>query len=906
MNANLENRSRQKIEDDLQFIMNCFRDVLISLDEEGLAKRLPWIEERNGGEDEKDEDLDPDDEGKYVQALSISFQLLNMVEENAAVQYKRQLENESGAAAIRGSWGETFAQWQKEGHTEEEMSAILPRLRIRPVLTAHPTEAKRVTVLDLHRELYLLLVKRENQVWSESEKNQVRESIKALLERLWRTGEVYLEKPRLEDERGNVMHYFTQAFPLALVESDRHLRSSWQAMGFSPELLCEPEQFPVLQFGSWVGGDRDGHPYVTAEFTESTLKLHRFKALEMLQRLLNELAVNLSMSDVHQPTPAPLLNAIQRNATTLGDAGRGAMDRNPRSPYRQFLNQMSIRLDNTLKEVDESETSYSGTKELQADLKLLRESLKAIGAQRIAADKLFEVERHLQCFGFHLAKLDVRQNSAFHETALSQILQAAGFEDYDFAAWDMDKRLKFLEAELQTRRPFLVLGERCGPEADKVLACFQTLRRHVDCYGEEGIGSLIVSMTRDLTDLLVVYLFLREVGLLETSIPVVPLLETIDDLRAGEQILDAFLSHRITKSRLTDNRQEVMLGYSDSSKDGGILASRWNIFQAEQRLSEVAARHGVELCLFHGRGGTISRGGGKYHRFLDSMPAGSLTGAIKITVQGETIAQQFANRLTSTYNLEMILAGTARQVMKLSHPQKLPERMSDAMAKVASLAQERYSDLINHAGFIPFYTKATPIDVLEQSKIGSRPARRTGTRSLNDLRAIPWVFSWNQSRFDLTGWFAVGSALKKLSVEFPDEWKVLKDVATQWPLLFYTLIEVETSLINSDSEIMCKFAAFVPDDEIRESIMSMLEDDRESGLEQISLLFGEPKEKRRVTQLYNIRRRGNVLQNLHQLQLNYLRDWRAARDADNDEADLLLKKLLNITNGVAGGLKSTG
>lgn len=900
MNTNLEQRSHQKIEDDLGFIMNCFREVLVSLGEEELAKRLPWLDDQNDTVE-----LDPDEEGKYIQALSISFQLLNMVEENAAVQYKRQLENQSGTAAIRGSWGETFEQWRNEGHAEEEMAAVLPRLRIRPVLTAHPTEAKRVTVLELHRELYLLLVKRENQVWSDSEMDQVRESIKSLLERLWRTGEVYLEKPRLEDERDNVMHYYTHTFPLALVESDRRLRATWKAMGFSTELLCEPEQFPLLEFGSWVGGDRDGHPYVTADFTESTLKLHRQRAIELLLEQLKQLSVNLSMSDVHQPTPQPLIDAIRRGESTLGDAGVAAVKRNPQSPYRQFLSHMSIRLDNALQEIDDAEACYSNPNEMRSDLKLLRESLKSIGAQRIARDKLFAVERHLQCFGFHLAKLDIRQNSAFHEKALSQILQAAGFDDYDFAAWDMQERLKFLEAELQTRRPFLVLGERCGPEADQVLACFQAIRRHVDNYGEEGIGSLIVSMTRDLTDLLVVYLFLREVGLLETSIPVVPLLETIEDLRAGERILDAFLEHDITKSRLADNRQEVMLGYSDSSKDGGILASRWNIFQAEKSLSEVASRHDVELCLFHGRGGTISRGGGKYHRFLDSMPAGSLTGAIKITVQGETIAQQFANRLTSTYNLEMILAGTARQVMKSKSRPKLDAKISDAMEKVASIAQEVYASLIGHRGFIPFYTKATPIDVLEQSKIGSRPSRRTGTQSLSDLRAIPWVFSWNQSRFDLTGWFAVGTALKRLADDHPAEWRVLQEVATEWPLLFYTLIEVETSLLNSDSEIMHEFAELVPDTEIRQSIMSMLTEDRESGLEQITRIFGLPKEERRITQLNNIQRRGSVLKRLHQMQLGYLREWRAVEDTQQESATML-KKLLNITNGVAGGLKSTG
>lgn len=902
MTPNLEHRSRQKIDDDLRFIMSCFREVLNTLGEEQLAERLPWID------DPKDpSDLTAENEGKYIQALSISFQLLNMVEENAAVQYKRQLENKQGPSAIRGSWGETFAQWKDAGHSEEEMAELLPQLRIRPVLTAHPTEAKRVTVLELHRELYLLLVRRENQVWSDTEKEQVRESIKALLERLWRTGEVYLEKPGLEDERGNVMHYFTHTFPLALIESDRRLRGTWQAMGFDAERLSEPEQFPVLEFGSWVGGDRDGHPYVTAEFTESTLKLHRQRALQLLMQQLHELAVNLSMSDVHQPTPPPLRDAIRQGEVTLGEAGKAAAQRNPHSPYRQFINQMSVRLENTLADCQQAEVCYSDASEMQSDLKLLRDSLKAIGAHRIARDKLFIVERHLQCFGFHLAKLDIRQNSGFHEKALTQILQAAGFEDYDFAAWDMDRRRQFLDQELKSKRPFLVPGERCGTEADQVLDCFHVLRRHVDRYGESGIGSLIVSMTRDVTDLLVVYLFLREVGLLDTSIPVVPLLETIEDLRSGERILEAFLSHPITTKRLTNKQQEVMLGYSDSSKDGGILASRWNIYQAEHNLSQVAARHDVELCLFHGRGGTISRGGGKYHRFLDSMPAGSLSGAIKITVQGETIAQQFANRLTSTYNLEMILAGTARQVMQLKDPEPLPDHLGKAMERLANIAREIYASLIEHPGFIPFYTQATPIDVLEQSKIGSRPARRTGTRSLNDLRAIPWVFSWNQSRFDLTGWFAVGTALERLREDYPDDWNTLQQVATQWPLFYYTLIEVETSLLNSNSEIMDEFAALVPDEDIRTSIMTLLQNDREAGLEQISLVLGKPQEQRRVGQLTNIRRRGETLDHLHQLQIRYLRQWRAERSDDKAEAsDLLLKKLLNITNGVAGGLKSTG
>jgi phosphoenolpyruvate carboxylase len=413
-------------------------------------------------------------------------------------------------------------------------------------------------------------------------------------------------------------------------------------------------------------------------------------------------------------------------------------------------------------------------------------------------------------------------------------------------------------------------------------------------------------MTRDVTDLLVVYLFLREVGLLDTSIPVVPLLETIDDLEAGARILEEFLSHPVTRKRIQGQEQEVMLGYSDSNKDGGILASRWHIYQAEDQLTKAAARHDFKLCFFHGRGGTISRGGGKYHRFLDSMPPGSLSGPIKITVQGETIAQQFANLKTATYNLEMLLAGTARQVMQLRYPMRLPTDLFQAMEKLTTISKEAYPALIGHPNFIDFYTQATPIDVLEQSKIGSRPSRRTGTRSLNDLRAIPWVFSWNQARFDLTGWFGVGTALDRLRAQQPEEWKALQAAVTDWPLLYYTLIEVETSLLNSDLTVMEDFAALVTDQDTREDMMNLLLEDREAGLSQIADLFGSPASRRRTGQLSNIQRRDLVLKQLHRLQLHYLREWRSVKETDPEKSKDLLKKLLIITNAVAGGLKSTG
>ncbi len=911
-----------KIKEDLQFVMSCFQRVLEDLGEHDIAQHIPWLAETSHQASFKDIPS-----GKLVQALSISFQLLNLVEENAAVQYRRHVADQLGLAAIRGSWGETFQTWKEQGISEKEMAGLLSQLEIVPVLTAHPTEAKRITVLELHRELYLLLVKKENTVWSSIEKKEIRSDLESILERWWRTGEVYLEKPSLTDERNNVLYYFSQVFPKVLQVSDQRLKQSWIAMGFDPGLLNHPNQFPRIHFGSWVGGDRDGHPFVTSEITRNTLKLHRLAALNIIQQQLTTLASQLSFSGITNEVPDILQIAIRERVNNYGEQGQQAIDRNQNEPWRQWMNLIVLSLANTIQETTSRKTSsseethhqtasnepsadwiYKHPSFLQADLSILRDSLAEIGAHRVIDEVLFPVERQVQCFGFHLAKLDFRQNSSYHEKALMQLMTKAGYEDVSYSEWSEEKRRDFINEELKQDRPFTLKGTSCGPEADKVLGYFWEIREYVDRYGYDGIGSLIVSMTRDVSDLLVVYLFMREVGLLYAPLRVVPLLETIKDLEAGERILDEFLSHPLTQQRLesTHNVCEVMLGYSDSNKDGGILASRWNIFKAEQKLSGIAEKHEVTLCFFHGRGGTISRGGGKYHRFMDSMPSGSVSGLIKLTVQGETIAAQFGNLLTSTYNLEMLQAGVARQTMNKQFPDTEDKIPLEAMDQLAQLSTTYYPTLIHHPDFIDFYRSATPIDVLELSKIGSRPSRRSGKHTLDDLRAIPWVFSWKQSRFNLTGWFGIGTGFQQLKAQFPEAYQQLKEVSEKWPFLMYLLIQVETNLLNADPKVMEAFAQLVKNANTREELMRVLQADYREGLAQISDIFEEPAATRRVNQLENIKRRGSILALLHQLQLDYLTEWRSIKESDPEHADTLLKRLLAITNAISGGLKSTG
>lgn len=899
----LQEKGQEKIKSDFNYLVSLFKDMLKSIGESELADALPF----NSNGNTKEHNI-PNE--RLTQAIGICFELLNLAEENAAAQYRRKTETLFGLESIRGSWGETIYQWKNQGKDEKEIAKRLKDIKVVPVLTAHPTEAKRLTVLEIHRELYLLLVKKENPNWSTSEQNDLKKEITSIMERWWRTGEIYLQKPRLEDERNNLMHYFQNVFPQALPLVDNRLRNAWENFGFSPELIEAPEDFPLIQFGSWVGGDRDGHPFVTPKFTASTLRLHRKAALQMIKTHLIELGAELSISSNRNDIPQSFLDDIETSAQLFGADGKKAVERNPSEPLRQFINLLLVRLERTINEdVSLGDNGYfNSANAFSAELKKLRLVLNGINAKRIAKQYLFPLERIVLCFGFHLAKLDIRNNSAYHEKAISQILAKSGYEDSDYGLWDEAKRLDFLNEELKNNRPFLVDGTSCGIESDNVLGYLREVKRYIDLYGKEGIGSIIVSMTRSLSDLLVVFVLLREVGLKDANLPVVPLLETIDDLIAGPEILTAYLNHPIVKKQRQNTgrfTQEVMLGYSDSNKDGGILTSRWNIYKAEENLTKVGKDLGVELCFFHGRGGTISRGGGKIHRFLDSMPPGSMSGHIKMTIQGETIANQFANQITATYNLEMFVAGTTRQALIESKEVKDQKRY-DIMDNLVTMARSTYRRLIDHPKFIPFYSKATPIDVLEQSKIGSRPARRTGQRSLDDLRSIPWVFSWNQSRFNISGWFGLGTALKHFEQEHPEDFESLKQLTNEWYFLKYAMIQIESNVLDSDGSIMTRFADLFEDAEARVELMDMISTDYNRCLEEIEGVLEGSRDVRRITKLDDIALRKEALMTLHNIQIEHLVKWREIREINPEKSETYLLQLLLLVNALSGGLKGTG
>ena len=900
-----------KISDDLEFLMECFREVLLEHGDKELAHQLPWSTKASQIEEARHT-------RRRAQSYSIAFQLLSMVEENTAVQMRRQIERDGKLEEVSGLWQQNLSRLKARGLSGEQIVQTLKEVHVEPVLTAHPTEAKRATVLEHHRRIYVLLAQRENSVWTPSEQHEIREQIKTELERLWRTGEIYLEKPDVASERRNIIHYLYNVFPDALPELDRRLRVAWEELELDPELLKDPSNLPKLSFGNWVGGDRDGHPLVTSDVTLDTLFELRNHALDLHRRRLTELTQRLSLSDMLQEPPQKLLERIREVADAFGAVGQQAVDRNHDEPWRQFVNLMIVRLPEEDEVNISGEQNYVKSAELLDDLVFLREQLLAVDAVRIAEKDLDPVIRTVQTFGFHLAALDIRQNSAFHDKAVAQLMNAAGMDGDAFLEWNESERLAFLNKELATPRPLTHPDMKLGAEADAVLSCYQVVTDFIKQFGANGIGSLIISMTRSLSDLLVVYLLARETGLTMQSdeglvcrLPVVPLFETIDDLHNAPGILGDFLEHPLTKRShaylkkehgLDRPVQQVMVGYSDSNKDGGIFSSLWNLYQSQSELTKVALDHGVRIRFFHGRGGTISRGAGPTHRFINGLPHSSLGGDLRLTEQGETIAQKYANRLNAAYNLELLQASTAGASARHRHTENEPHPLESDMSQLAEESRKTYQKLLHTDGFITFFRQATPIDAIEASRIGSRPARRTGKQTISDLRAIPWVFSWSQARFYLSGWFGAGTALEQLRANNPDVFEQVREQNFEWSPLHYIISNIATSLATANPEIMAAYADMVADQDLRNRMMDQVTAEYKRTEAMLELIYSGPLAEQRpnVQQFLELRKQG--LQSLHYQQIELLKRWREGGKSD----DKTLSKLLLTVNAIANGLRTTG
>lgn len=901
----------EQIQNTLNMLTEALADALESIGEEELISFIPW----RG-------DLPTSTPPEGIQQLySIGFQLLNMVEERVSASIRRERENIFGADTLRGLWSHTLSDLKEKGLNEAQILEILKDVHVEPVLTAHPTEAKRAIVRERHRTIYTELVDNEFTNYTPRERNRIQKRITVALETLWNAGEIHLTRPDLNQELRNALYYLREVYPQALGNLDKNFTEAWEAAGFNANSVKNISNLPKLTFGTWIGGDRDGHPLVTSSITETNLKELRYHAFVLHRNELKNLAFHCPLSDEFVAVPTALLDRIDSIKTELSNQEwvQDIISKNRNEAWRQLIYLMRGKLYDNI----QGTGGYNSPEALDADLKLIEDTLYEINCDLLIEEHISPVRRKLQMFGFHLATLDIRQNSEFHDAAIAQLLTAAKINDGEnFANWSEEKRCSFLSEELKSSRPFAHNQMPLGKEADDVLACYRVIGEHIQNNGLKGVGSLIVSMTRSVSDLLVVYVLQREAGLLVqteqglvSQIEVVPLYETMEDLDASEGLLSGFLDHEMTKRSLAyrfpagNIVQQVMLGYSDSNKDCGILAAQWALYRAQSNMSQLGQKHGIKLEYFHGRGGTISRGAGPTYWFMAALPHEAMSGHFRMTEQGETIAQKYANLSNATYNAELLLSSVTATAATHKFTQSPQDHCVPLMEQLAKTSQLKYQALLKEEGFIPFYREATIIDALENSRIGSRPSRRTGKKnfSLDDLRAIPWVFSWTQARFYLPGWYGVGSALKELKDLDPDKFNQLKTDIKSSVFVRYVLTNVETNLKSANRELMDIYANLVTDEALKEKFMGLIGSEFTLTVDLLAeVLDGDIGSRRpRMSKTLDIREA--PLKVLHHQQVGLIKEWRKLKSEEKDtEAEILYPKILLSINAISSGLRTTG
>jgi len=824
-----------------------------------------------------------------VQALSCYFQLLNLAEEHVSNEARLAREAANGVSAEPGHWGVYLDRLKRQGVSASEVREAISALEVEPVFTKHPTEAKRWSVLRIHSDIVELLVQRDG-ARTPFERDAFGRELDALIERLWMTGELFPEKPSVKDELENLMYHLTEVLPVAQTRLDERLAYAWREI-WPDESPLAWDSLPSLRVGSWVGGDRDGHPLVTAEVTRDALSQLRSSARRMLADRLRDLGSRLAFSAVQTPAPDALREVLKSFDCTPGD-----------EPWRQYAEALADQVD------------WIQTEVLLLHLEALSKWLADSGAESLVQESVQPLIRFVGSSGDCVARLDVRQNSAFYERAMIQLMELAEIpRAADFGSWKGEEKRVFLESELENPRPLTGKNVKLPEEAGETIAYLDVLRERIESTGTEGIGTLLVSMTRSVEDLLIVHLLCKEAGLVSWEngemrclVPVSPLFETYDDLERAPEILDDYLSNSVVRRSLPVGGEGLpvcmtMLGYSDSNKDAGILASQWALQKAQRSLLKVGDKHGVRVLFFHGRGGTVSRGAGPMHRFLEALPAGALDAGLRVTEQGEVIGQKYNTPETAASHLETLFAGAVGS--RLLNQENSPHPLFvKAMEALAGHSRSKYRALLEDEGFIDFYRQATPIDAIEHSRIGSRPSRRTGKPSLDDLRAIPWVFSWNQSRFYLPGWYGVGTGLETLRNEDADAYQFTKEKLFEYPFIKYVFYNVESSLSSSDEQWMKRYGNLVVDEDLRERFMGVILEERNRSLSELELLMGGSVLERRPRFWRTLQKRQRPLDSLHAEQIDLLKDFRAR---SSDESDTVESMLL-LLNGIASGLRTTG
>jgi phosphoenolpyruvate carboxylase len=841
-----------------------------------------------------------------VRAFSYFSHLANLAEDLHHIRRSRAHQI-SGSPPREGSFAHAYERARRAGVTADEIAGFFGRALVSPVLTAHPTEVQRKSVLDTERRISELLEQRDRVRLTPEESAANDESVRRAVLALWQTRMLRRHRLAVIDEVANGIGFYDQTFLdevprlYAALEDELDRRDGATPIGELP---------PFLRMGSWIGGDRDGNPYVTADVLRRTLRMQSGRIftwyLEELHALGAEIPGALTVIDA-----SPELVALAQRSP----------DVNPQradEPYRRALTGLYARMAATARELDHVEAmrhavgeapAYSGVGEFVADLDVIHRSLLAHRSELLARGRLRRLRRAACVFGFHLAAVDLRQNSEVHERVVAELFSAAR-PDVDYLALDEAGRVALLAAELETARPLASPFIDYSDETAGELAISRTATELRERYGAAGIENYVISKTNDVSDILEVALLAREAGLLrpregELDVNIIPLFETIADLRNAGKVMDRLFGlpvyARLLRSRGAD--QEVMLGYSDSNKDGGFLTSGWELFKAQRALVEVFARHGVGLRLFHGRGGSVGRGGGPTYQAVLAQPAGAVQGQIRVTEQGEVIAAKYGNPDVGRRNLEILVAATFEATLLPERNETPRTAFVEAMDALSAHAFRAYRRLVYETpGFERYFWESTVISEIAELNIGSRPASRKKSTAIEDLRAIPWVFSWAQCRLMLPGWYGFGSAVDEWLAGNPGGLVLLQQMYREWPFFATLLSNMDMVLSKTDLAIASRYSALVGDERLRESIFPRLRAEHRSTVQNLLSITGA----RHLLQsnpllARSIRNRFPYLDPLNHIQVELLSRYRAG---DHEERT---RRGIHLTiNGIAAGLRNSG
>ena len=844
-----------------------------------------------------------------LQVISIWLQLMNIAEENAAVRSRRAIEKQTGPDDVAGSLSQSLAQAAANGVTDEQVAKVLQILDVGPTLTAHPTEAKRITVLEIHRRIYLKLFELDNPRWTPRERDALLFELRNEIDLVWMTGEVRAEKPTVENEVAWGLHFFRDAlFDRTTAVCDTLLSALQRHFPDAASALRPP-----LKFSSWIGGDRDGNPFVTVDTTKAALRANTSASVSRLDKKLKDLAGFLSISSAEMPIP-PAFAALIDEQLALSGQGDSIRTRNSAEPFRQYFSALRIRLESTFGHVKSSQP-FKNVDELIGLLAKAEAALDEMRAAGLAVNLIRPVRWEAEIFGFRTASLDLRQNTTVTNRVLAEIWRKMNpLVKEDAPALHSEVWSAWISSELSKPMGFVPQFRDLSEEATELLGLLHLIRETLDGPDPKAIGTFILSMTQASDDVLGLYLLAKYCGLFSDSascetcrIRVVPLFETIEDLRAGSAIMEELLANPIVQNsvRGLGGCQEIMLGYSDSNKDGGFFCASFELFEAQRRLIRVGEKAKVAISFFHGRGGSVSRGGAPAGRAIAAQPAGTVGGRMRVTEQGEVVSSKFANRGTAQINLETLTSAVLLHSLKskVEDVQRLNPEHQKAVEQIAQLSFKAYQKLANDPALITYFQQASPVEELALLKIGSRPSRRFGAKGLSDLRAIPWVFAWSQNRHLLTGWYGLGYALDDfLSARGGDGLKLLREMFLKSPGFRLAIDEVEKSLYLADMNVAEKYASLVQSRNDAERLFALIKHEHMRTSKVILQLSGDSVLCERFT---SFRRRfdrvSEMVNQANNWQVELLRETRAGKSSDT-----LNGALLATMNCVAAGLGWTG